>query len=154
MKIVFEHFYIFAALLFFALSFVSNEALDIAIHDTYFVIAHQQIAYLISIYFVLFAGFIFLFRKWGKALNKTIVCLHFFATTITLFGFIVLQMKIAARTKDYQDMSVFDEIKNSNLFEENQLITFLILIFLLAQLIFFLTVIINSFIRKPNSNTR
>ena len=63
--------------------FLGNSALDIHLHDTYFVVAHFHIVMGISAFFGMFAGIYHWFPKmYGRFMNNTMGYIHFFITFI------------------------------------------------------------------------
>ena len=63
--------------------FLGNSALDIHLHDTYFVIAHFHIVMGVASMFGMFAGIYHWFPKmYGRYLNNTLGYIHFWATMI------------------------------------------------------------------------
>lgn len=63
--------------------FLGNSALDISLHDTYFVIAHFHIVMGVAGFFGMFAGIYHWFPKmFGRYLNNTMAYLHFWVTLI------------------------------------------------------------------------
>jgi len=69
--------------------FLGNSAIDIQMHDTYFVIAHFHIFILFSLIFAFYAIAYFVIPKMIKRkLNETLGLLHFALTTIGILSFI------------------------------------------------------------------
>jgi cytochrome c oxidase subunit 1 len=63
--------------------FLGNSALDITLHDTYFVIAHFHIVMGVAGFFGMFAGIYHWFPKiFGRFLNNTMSYIHFWVTMI------------------------------------------------------------------------
>jgi cytochrome c oxidase subunit I len=63
--------------------FLGNSALDIHLHDTYFVIAHFHIVMGVASFFGMFAGVYHWFPKmFGRYLNNTLGYIHFWGTII------------------------------------------------------------------------
>jgi cytochrome c oxidase subunit 1 len=86
----------FTPAMLFAIGFVSmfisggltgiwlgNSALDIHLHDTYFVVAHFHIVMGVSAFFGMFAGIYHWYPKmYGRYLNNTMAYIHFWVTLI------------------------------------------------------------------------
>jgi cytochrome c oxidase subunit 1 len=63
--------------------FLGNSAIDIQLHDTYFVVAHFHIVMGVAAFFGMFAGIYHWFPKmFGRFMNPTLGYIHFFATLI------------------------------------------------------------------------
>jgi len=64
--------------------FLGNSALDIPLHDTYFVVAHFHIVMGVSAFFGMFAGIYHWFPKMfdGRMMNKSLGIIHFFITFV------------------------------------------------------------------------
>jgi cytochrome c oxidase subunit 1 len=66
---------------------LGDSALDINVHDTYFVVAHFHIVMGLSAIFGLFAGVYHWFPKlFGRRMNKNLGFLHFWITFISAYG--------------------------------------------------------------------
>jgi cytochrome c oxidase subunit 1 len=62
---------------------LADSALDITVHDTYFVVAHFHIVMGVAAFFGLFAGVYHWFPKmFGRQMNSTLAYVHFFVTFI------------------------------------------------------------------------
>lgn len=63
--------------------FLGNSALDIHLHDTYFVVAHFHIVMGVSAFFGMFAGIYHWYPKmFGRFMNNTLGYIHFFITFV------------------------------------------------------------------------
>ena len=61
--------------------FLGNSALDIHLHDTYFVVAHFHIVMGVASFFGMFAGIYHWYPKmFGRYLNNTLAYIHFWVT--------------------------------------------------------------------------
>ncbi len=66
---------------------LADDALDINVHDTYFVVAHFHIVMGMSAVLAMFAGIYHWFPKmYGKMMNNKLGYLHFWLTFISAFG--------------------------------------------------------------------
>jgi len=66
---------------------LGDSALDINVHDTYFVVAHFHIVMGLSAIFGLFAGVYHWFPKmYGRRMNKSLGYVHFWITFIAAYG--------------------------------------------------------------------
>ncbi len=117
--------------------FLGNSALDIHLHDTYFVIAHFHIVMGISAFFGMFAGVYHWFPKmYGRFMNNTLGYIHFF---ITFIGAYVIFWPmhyegIAGMPRRYYDYSSWESFKQFA--DLNQMISVAAIIVFLAQLLF------------------
>ena len=66
---------------------LGDNALDINVHDTYFVVGHFHIVMGLSAIFGMFAGIYHWFPKmYGKMMNKTLGYIHFWITFVCAYG--------------------------------------------------------------------
>ena len=66
---------------------LGDSALDINLHDTYFVVAHFHLVMGISALYGLFAGVYHWYpRMFGRMMNKTLGYVHFWITAISAYG--------------------------------------------------------------------
>ncbi len=67
--------------------FLGNSAIDIQMHDTYFVVAHFHIVMGVAAFFGMFAGVYHWFPKmFGRFMNETLGKLHFWGTMIGAYA--------------------------------------------------------------------
>jgi len=117
--------------------FLGNSALDIHLHDTYFVVAHFHIVMGISAFFGMFAGVYHWFPKmYGRFMNNTLGYIHFF---ITFVGSYVIFWPmhyegVAGMPRRYYDFSAWESFKQFG--ELNQMISIAAIIVFFAQLLF------------------
>jgi cytochrome c oxidase subunit 1 len=116
---------------------LADSALDITVHDTYFVVGHFHIVMGMSAIFGMFAGVYHWFPKlFGRMLNTKLGYLHFWLTIISGYGvfFPMHFLGLAGaprRYYSYSDYPIFD-----NLVDLNQFVTLFAILGGLAQLIF------------------
>ncbi|MCC7050309.1 MAG: cbb3-type cytochrome c oxidase subunit I [Bacteroidia bacterium] len=66
---------------------VADSALDVNVHDTYFVVAHFHIVMGVSAILAMFAGVYHWFpRMFGRIMNKRLGYIHFWLTFISVYG--------------------------------------------------------------------
>jgi cytochrome c oxidase subunit 1 len=117
--------------------FLGNSALDIHLHDTYFVVAHFHIVMGISAFFGMFAGIYHWFPKmYGRFMNNTMGYIHFF---ITFIGSYVIFWPmhyegVSGMPRRYYDFSSW--VSFNQFGELNQMISVAAIIVFFAQLLF------------------
>lgn len=121
---------------------LANSALDITVHDTYFVVAHFHVVMGLSAVFGMYAGVYHWFPKmFGKMMNVRLGFIHFWITIVCAYGvFIPMHfLGISGAPRRYYDYSVYEifdhetflKIENLNL-----IITTFAIIGAIAQFIF------------------
>ena len=140
----------FTPAMMFAIGFVSlfisggltgiwlgNSALDIHLHDTYFVIAHFHIVMGVASMFGMFAGIYHWFPKmYGRYLNNTLGYVHFWVT-ITGAYLIFWPMHyegLAGMPRRYYDYSIWESFKQFS--DLNRFISTVAMIVFVTQLLF------------------
>ena len=116
---------------------LGDSALDINVHDTYFVVAHFHIVMGLSAIFGMFAGVYHWFPKmYGRMMNKSMGYAHFWLTFITAYGvfFPMHFLGMAGLPRRYYSNTAFPMF--DNLADINVLITYFAIIGGSAQLIF------------------
>ena len=121
---------------------LADSALDIAIHDTYFVVAHFHIVMGMSAVFGMFAGVYHWFPKlYGKMMNTRLGFAHFWVTIVGAYGvfFPMHFVGLAGAPRRYYDSSVYGEFDTNSyqmIMDLNVLITIFAIIAAFGQLIF------------------
>ena len=116
---------------------LGDSALDINVHDTYFVVAHFHLVMGVSALFGMFAGIYHWFPKmYGRMMNKTLGYWHFWITIISAYGvfFPMHFIGLAGLPRRYYTNSnfpMFDDLADINVF-----MTVMAVIGGFAQLIF------------------
>jgi cytochrome c oxidase subunit 1 len=117
--------------------FLGNSALDLHLHDTYFVIAHFHIVMGVASFFGMFAGVYHWFPKmFGRYLNNTMAYIHFWITIVGAY-LIFWPMHyegLAGMPRRYYDFSNWESFKQFA--ELNQFISFVAAVVFLAQFVF------------------
>ena len=116
---------------------LGDSALDINVHDTYFVVAHFHLVMGISAIFGMFAGVYHWFPKmYGRMMNKDLGYLHFWITAITAYGvfFPMHFVGLAGLPRRYYTNTAFPIF--DDLLHINQVMTVFAIIGGLAQIIF------------------
>jgi len=121
---------------------LADSALDIAIHDTYFVVAHFHIVMGMSAVFGMFAGVYHWFPKmFGRMMNKRLGYVHFWITIFGAYGvfFPMHFVGLAGAPRRYYDYSVYNEFNSGTydmIMDLNVIITIFAIVSALGQLIF------------------
>ncbi len=116
---------------------LGDSALDINIHDTYFVVAHFHIVMGSSAIFGMFAGVYHWFpRMYGRMMNKKLGYIHFWLTLIGLYGtfFPMHFLGLAGMPRRYYAFTSYESF--DALVNINHIVTVFAIIGGLAQLIF------------------
>jgi cytochrome c oxidase subunit 1 len=126
--------------------FLGNSALDIHLHDTYFVVAHFHIVMGVSAFFGMFAGIYHWFPKmFGRFMNNTLGYIHFFITIIGAY-LIFWPMHyegVAGMPRRYYDFSAWQSF---NSFQGlNAFISVVTIIVFFAQLLFVVNFFVSIF---------
>ena len=117
---------------------LGDSALDINVHDTYFVVAHFHIVMGLSAIFGMFAGVYHWFPKmYGRMMNKSMGYLHFWLTFMSAYGvfFPMHFTGLAGLPRRYYsnaEFPIFDELQDINV-----IITMFAIGGGIAQVIFF-----------------
>ncbi|MEX6689041.1 cbb3-type cytochrome c oxidase subunit I [Danxiaibacter flavus] len=116
---------------------LGNSALDIHLHDTYFVIAHFHIVMGVASMFGMFAGIYHWYPKmYGRYMNNTLGYIHFWLTMIGAY-LIFWPMHyegLAGMPRRYYDYSVWESFKQFA--ELNKFISTVVIIVFAVQLLF------------------
>ena len=121
---------------------LADSALDIAVHDTYFVVAHFHIVMGMSAVFGMFAGVYHWFPKmYGRMMNTRLGYAHFWITIVGAYGvfFPMHFVGLAGAPRRYYDYSVYGEFDQGSLdmmMDLNVIITVFAILAALGQLLF------------------
>jgi cytochrome c oxidase subunit 1 len=121
---------------------LADSALDIMLHDTYFVVAHFHIVMGMSAVFGMFAGVYHWFPKmFGRMMNTRLGYAHFWVTIIGAYGvfFPMHFVGLAGAPRRYYDYSSYSEFDNNSfelMMDLNQIITVFAILAALGQVIF------------------
>jgi len=117
--------------------FLGNSALDIHLHDTYFVIAHFHIVMGVASFFGMFAGVYHWFPKmYGRYLNNVMAYIHFWVTIIGayLIFWPMHYQGLAGAPRRYYDLSSWESFKHFG--GLNEFISLVAMIVFAVQLLF------------------
>ena len=121
---------------------LADSALDIMLHDTYFVVAHFHIVMGMSAVFGMFAGVYHWFPKmFGRMLNTRLGYAHFWVTLIGAYGvfFPMHCVGLAGAPRRYYDYSSYSEFDNNSfelMVDLNEIITTFAIIAAVGQVLF------------------
>lgn len=121
---------------------LADSALDIAVHDTYFVVAHFHIVMGMSAVFGMFAGVYHWFPKmYGRMLNTRLGYVHFWITIVGAYGvfFPMHFVGLAGAPRRYYDYSVYDQFDSNSfamIMDLNVIVTVFAIIAALGQGVF------------------
>ncbi len=122
------------SLLLFVIGFVkSDETFDINIHDTYFVIAQNQLYWLFSLFFFFFFMIYFILEKLRFQWQRLLELIHVYGTVFFTLG-MFFPYELMFKSPELQ---LFDDYQKSNVYR-----SFFALFFLIAQIL----LIINIFV--------
>ena len=117
--------------------FLGNSALDLHLHDTYFVVAHFHIVMGVASFFGMFAGVYHWFPKmFGRHLNNTLAYIHFWISIVGAY-LIFWPMHyegLAGMPRRYYDYSNWESFKMFG--GLNQFISLVAMVVFVAQLLF------------------
>jgi cytochrome c oxidase subunit I len=125
---------------------LGNSAIDIHLHDTYFVIAHFHIVMGVSAFFGMYAGVYHWFPKmYGRFMNQTLGHIHFWVTLVGAY-LIFWPMHyegMAGMPRRYLDYSGWESFKHFG--SLNRMISTVAIIVFAAQLLFVFNFIYSIF---------
>ncbi len=95
--------------------FLGNSAIDIQLHDTYFVVAHFHIVMGIAAFFGMYAGVYHWFPKmFGRFMNETLGKIHFWGTLIGAYAIFwpMHYLGMAGVPRRYYSFDIFDTFRH------------------------------------------
>ncbi|WP_020534096.1 cytochrome c oxidase subunit I [Lewinella cohaerens] len=122
--------------------FLGNSAIDIQMHDTYFVVAHFHIVMGVAAFFGMFAGVYHWFPKmYGRFMNDTLGKIHFWGTMVGAYAIFwpMHYIGMAGVPRRYYSFDIFQTF--SHFAEMNKFITVAAILVFAFQVLF----IINFF---------
>lgn len=117
--------------------FLGNSAIDIQMHDTYFVVAHFHIVMGVAAFFGMFAGVYHWYPKmFGRFMNETLGKIHFWGTIISAYAIFwpMHYLGMAGVPRRYYSFDTFDAFRHFT--EMNKFITVFAIISFAIQLVF------------------
>jgi cytochrome c oxidase subunit I len=117
--------------------FLGNSAIDIPLHDTYFIVAHFHIVMGIAAFFGMFAGIYNWFPKmYGRFMNETLGKIHFWGTIIGAYAIFwpMHYLGLAGVPRRYYSFDTFDAFKDFS--DTNKFITVAAIVVFALQVLF------------------
>lgn len=117
--------------------FLGNSAIDIQMHDTYFVVAHFHIVMGVAAFFGMFAGIYHWYPKmYGRFMNETLGKIHFWGTIIGAYAIFwpMHYLGMAGVPRRYYRFDNFDTFSHFDTM--NQFITIAAIIVFAIQVLF------------------
>ena len=117
--------------------FLGNSAIDIPMHDTYFIVAHFHIVMGIAAFFGMFAGIYHWFPKmYGRFMNETLGKIHFWGTITGAYAIFwpMHYLGLAGVPRRYYSFNAFDAFKGFA--DTNKFITVAAMIVFGLQILF------------------
>jgi len=117
--------------------FLGNSAIDIQMHDTYFVVAHFHIVMGVAAFFGMFAGVYHWYPKmYGRFMNETLGKIHFWGTLICSYAVFwpMHYIGMAGVPRRYYSFDAFDAFRHFT--DMNKFITIFAIIAFFIQLVF------------------
>ncbi|MFZ1751678.1 MAG: cbb3-type cytochrome c oxidase subunit I [Saprospiraceae bacterium] len=117
--------------------FLGNSAIDIQMHDTYFVVAHFHIVMGVAAFFGMFAGVYHWYPKmYGRFMNETLGKIHFWGTIICSYAIFwpMHYIGMAGVPRRYYSFDTFDAFRHFT--DMNKFITIFAIIAFFIQLVF------------------
>ncbi|MDZ7878288.1 MAG: cbb3-type cytochrome c oxidase subunit I [Saprospiraceae bacterium] len=117
--------------------FLGNSAIDIPMHDTYFVVAHFHIVMGIAAFFGMYAGIYHWYpRMYARFMNETLGKIHFWGTMIGAYAIFwpMHYMGLAGVPRRYYSFDTFDAFKDFD--ATNQFITIAAIFVFALQILF------------------
>jgi cytochrome c oxidase subunit 1 len=127
--------------------FLGNSAIDIQLHDTYFVVAHFHIVMGVAAFFGMFAGIYHWFPKmFGRFMNETLGKIHFWGTLVGAYAVFwpMHYLGMAGVPRRYYRFDTFDFSSSPGFAELNQFITIAAVIVFALQILFIINFIISA----------
>ncbi len=123
--------------------FLGNSAIDIPLHDTYFIVAHFHIVMGVAAFFGMFAGVYHWFPKmFGRHMNDAIGYIHFYGTLIGAYAIFFPMHFMTGIPRRY---ARFDSFEFANNFAGlNKFISIVAMIVFVLQLMFVINVVYSS----------
>lgn len=117
--------------------FLGNSAIDIQLHDTYFVVAHFHIVMGVAAFFGMYAGVYHWFPKmYGRFMNETLGKIHFWGTMIGAYAVFwpMHYIGMAGVPRRYYRFDTFDSFAQFG--ELNKFITVAAIVVFFLQVVF------------------
>jgi cytochrome c oxidase subunit 1 len=134
--------------------FLGNSALDIPLHDTYFVVAHFHIVMGIAAFFGMFAGVYHWFPKmFGRFMNETLGKIHFWGTLVGAYAIFwpMHYSGLAGMPRRYYDGGAsFDAFRHFG--DLNKFITIAAIVVFFLQIVFIINFFYSMFSGRKSTS--
>lgn len=134
--------------------FLGNSAIDIQMHDTYFVVAHFHIVMGIAAFFGMFAGIYHWFPKmFGRFMNETLGKVHFWGTLVGAYSIFwpMHYLGMAGVPRRYYDSGAsFDAFRHFD--DLNKFITVAAIVVFFLQVLFIVNFFYSIFSGRKMTN--
>ena len=117
--------------------FLGNSAIDIVMHDNYFVVAHFHIVMGVAAFFGMYAGIYHWFpRMYGRFMNETLGKIHFWGTLIGAYAIFwpMHYLGMAGVPRRYYSFSTFEQFSQFD--DMNKFITIAAIVVFFIQILF------------------
>lgn len=146
-KLRFGLVHTFVGVLFLLVGFLSEGTLDLANHDTYYVINDQHVFRMLALLFFGFGLIHWLIEKVKIQLNRKLSFVHFVLSVLTLLSvlFIYFEYEVKSQPR-YSDYSVYGEFETveTNL-QFNFVAAGILVLFLITQVVFLVSLLVAIF---------
>jgi heme/copper-type cytochrome/quinol oxidase subunit 1 len=148
MKIAIVSYFIIAVTLLISSFFVTG-ALDIATHDTYWVIASSHVFLFGAFLFFLFGVITLALHRLKHRSSPWLVWIHLVLSI--LFPIFISVVPSYSPSKTFNNYSVYDEVETVPSFDWNSLIVILGVLFVIAQFLFVVNLVRAIFLKREHN---
>ena len=129
--------------------------IDIAVHDTYYVIDQIVFFYIYIFIFLVSGGLSWLFHKMNRPMFKSLFWIHYGCTIPGIIFIAIFDNPITKVPERYHDSTVYEEFdKASGTSDPNFWITIIFILIVLGFIAFLLNLILAIAIAKRKSNAQ
>ena len=125
---------LFAVLLIITSFFFNSDAIDIHVHDAYFVIAYAHLFWLVSAFWFVLALIYWLTS--GFLLSYQLTWIHVILTLLLFMVFFIFTLSVKQNAPPYLDLSIWPGFNRSH----NRILSWLVLLLFFTQLLFIVNI--------------